>query len=193
MNQQNHADEQNPYEYEKPVSANKFRKYGSVATLGFIALGTAFGGNAIAATIMATDATTSTTSNPVLAEPLTTNPIVDALATNGLATTVQTLDANGAPIDSAIQIVQGDTTLAPVQSSPSATPTKSPIIGLPVLPVVDYGNLSSATPSGGSTSGGSAAGASWGGDDDDDRDDHDDRDDRDDHDDDNDREDNDDD
>lgn len=173
MNQQDHADEQNPYEYEKPVSANKFRKYGSVATLGFLALGTAFGGNAIAATIMATDATTSTAGNPVSADGLTTNPIVDVLATDSLATSAPALDANGVPLDPAVQIVQADPTLAPVQSLPSAAPTKAPIIGLPVLPVVDYGNVSSATPSGGSSSGNSAKGASWGGNDDDDRDDND--------------------
>ena len=180
MNQQNFADDQNPYEYEKPVSANKFRKYGSVATLGLLAIGTAFGGNAIAATIMATDANTATTSATA---DVAGNLVTDVVAQDPSAVTVPSLDANGVALNPAIQIVAVDPTLSAVQNSPSATPSKSPIIALPVLAVVDYGNVSSATPSASGSNKSSAGGATWG-DDDDDRDDNDDDDDRDDNDDD---------
>ena len=170
MNHQNFSDEQNPYEYEKPVSANKFRKYGSVATLGLVAIGTAFGGNALAATLMATDANTSTT---VGATDVTGGLVTDVVAQDPAALVAPILDANGAPINPAVQIVAADPTLPVVQSSPSATPSKSPIIALPVLAVVDYGNVSSATPSASGSSKSSTGASSWG-DDDDDRDDNDD-------------------
>lgn len=169
MNQQNFADDQNPYKYEKPVSTSKFRKYGSVATLGLLAIGTAFGGNAIAATIMATDANTATTG---ATGDVTGGLVTEAVAQDPLTAVAPALDATGAPINPSIQTVLADPTLAPVQSSPSATPSKSPIVALPVLAVGSYGNVSSATPSGSSASGsaskgGSAAGASWSGEDDD--------------------------
>ena len=176
MNQQNFADDQNPYEYEKPVSANKFRKYGSVATLGLLAIGTAFGGNAIAATIMATDANPLTTGATT---DVAGGLVTEVVAQDPLAPATPAVDAKGTPIDSAIQIVAADPSIPSVQGSPSASPSKSPskapIVSMPVLAVVDYGNVSSATPSSGSgssTSGstgksGSAAGASWGGKDDD--------------------------
>lgn len=202
MNQQNFADDQNPYEYEKPVSGNKFRKYGSVATLGLLAIGTAFGGNAIAATIMATDANTSTTGSSL---DVTGGLATEVVSQDPLAVATPLLDATGATIEPAIQIVAADPTLPAVQASPSATPSKSPtrppIVSLPVLAVVDYGNVSSATPSGSGSSGsgstgksGSSSSASWGGEDDD-REDRNgrDSDDRDDDRDDDDREDNDDD
>jgi hypothetical protein len=188
MNQQNFSDEQNPYEYEKPVSANKFRKYGSVATLGLLAIGTAFGGNALAATVMATDANTSTTTG---AADVTGGLAAEVVAQDPAALVAPILDAYGVAINPSVQIVAADPTLPAVQNSPSATPSKSPIIALPVLAVVDYGNVSSATPSASGSSKSSSSSASWGDDDDDDRDEDDDRDDNDD--DDNDREDNDDD
>jgi hypothetical protein len=187
MNQQNFADDQNPYEYEKPVSASKFRKYGSVATLGLLAIGTAFGGNALAATIMATDANTTTAG---ATGDVTGGLVTEVVAQDPAAVTAPILDANGTPIDPAIQLVATDPTLPVVQNSPSTapsnSPTKAPIMSLPVLAVVDYGNVSSATPSSGSGSatssstgkGGSTAGSSWGGQNDD-RDDDRDSDDRD--------------
>ena len=169
MNQQNFADDQNPYEYEKPVSTSKFRKYGSVATLGLLAIGTAFGGNAIAATIMATDANTATAGTT---GGVTGGLVTEVVAQDPLTAVTPALDATGAPIDPSVQTVLAGSTLAPVQSSPSATPSKSPIVALPVLAVGSYGNVSSATPSGSSASGsaskgGSAAGSSWSGEDDD--------------------------
>ena len=170
MNEQNFADDQNPYEYEKPVSANKFRKYGSVATLGLLAIGTAFGGNAIAATVMATANNTSTTTG---AADVTGGLVAGVAAQDPLAVATAVLDATGAPIDPAIQIVAADPTLPIVQGSPSVTPSKSPIIALPVLSVVDYGNVSSATPSVSGSNKSSTGASSWG-DDDDDRDDNDD-------------------
>ncbi len=179
MNQQNFSDDQNPYEYEKPVSANKFRKYGSVATLGLLAIGTAFGGNALAATVMAT-ANTSTTTG---ATGITGGLAADVVAQDPAALVAPILDANGVAINPSVQLVAADPTLPVVQSSPSATPTKSLIIALPVLAVVDYGNVSSATPSASGSSKSSTGASSWG-DDDDDRDDNDDDDDRDDNDDD---------
>jgi hypothetical protein len=176
MNQDNFADDQNPYEYEKPISANKFRKYGSVATLGLLAIGTAFGGSALAATIMATDANTSTAG---VATDVAGGIVTEVLTQDPSTVVAPILDANGTPIDSVVQIVAADPTLPAVQGSPSATattsPTKAPILSMPVLAVVDYGNVSSATPySSSSTSGstnksGASAAASWG-DDDDDRD-----------------------
>ena len=164
MNNQDFMDSQNPYEYEKPLSTNKFRKYGSVATLGLLAFGTAFGGNALAATVMAAGANTSTAG--------ATADVAGGLVTDFVAQTpvVQanpTLDANGVAVNPAAQIVAADPTLAPVQAAPSSS--HGPIVSMPVLPIVKYGNVSSATPSasgssasGASANNGSAAGASWG-------------------------------
>lgn len=182
MNQQNSSDEQNPYEYEKPVSATKFRKYGSVATLGLLAIGTAFGGSALAATVMATSTSTSNATGTL---DVNGGLVAEVVTPDPLAVATPLLDATGAPIDTAIQIVAADPTVPAVQNSAGATPSKSPVIALPVLAVVDYGNVSSATPSASGSNAGSAGGSSWGEDDDDD-DDRDDHDDREDHDDDND-------
>jgi hypothetical protein len=179
MNQQNLPDDQNPYEYEEPVSTSKFRKYGSVATLGLLAIGTAFGGSALAANVMAAANNTSSAGNLAGGA----GGLVEMVSPEPSVSLAPVLDANGAPIASAIQLVAGNTAIPAVQGSPSATatqlPTKAPIVALPVLTVVDYGNLSSATPYGSSASGGSTSASSWG-DDDDDRDGDDDRDDDDD-------------
>ena len=193
MTQQDFNQEQNPYEYEKPVSANRFRKYGSVATFGLLAFGTAFGGNALAASLTATVSPATTAETITTAETLGAAGAASALAVDSLGSTITSIDLNGGQVPASTQVASVDPTLSPVRALPSATSTKSPIIGLPVLPITDYGNVSSATPSGSSggsgTSGskGITTGASWGDDDDDDDDNREDRDD------DNDREDNDDD
>ncbi len=177
MNQKNFADDQNPYEYEKPISANKFRRYGSFATMGLLAIGTAFGGSALAATIMATDGSTSTT---------TSNGASGAVAADtqslDAAMGVQPLtDANGNVIynqlSSGSDLGAGPGAGLVVQSNASVdSPLANPIISLPTLAVLDYGNLSSATPYGGSSSGTSASASNWGDDEDGDDDDNDDED-----------------
>lgn len=178
MTQQDFNQEQNPYQYEKPVSANRFRKYGSIAAFGVLALGTAFGGNAIAATVMATDATATTSGTGFAADSAGALPVTNGLGADSPASMVTVLDANGVPMDSAIQIVSGSPSLSQTLGVSAPGSSQSPIITLPVLPVTDYGNVSSATPSGGSASSNAAGGTSWGEDDDDDDDeDDDDRDD----------------
>ena len=176
MTQQDFNQEQNPYQYEKPVSSSRFRKYGSIAAFGALALGTAFGGNAIAATVMATDATATTAGTGFAADSAAAAPLTNGLAVDATASTVTVLDANGVPLDSAIQIVSGSPSLSQTVGVSGPSSSKSPIITLPVLPITNYGNVSSATPSGGTASSNATGGASWGEDDDgDDRDEDDDR------------------
>lgn len=179
MTQQDFDQEQNPYQYEKPVSSSRFRKYGSIAAFGVLALGTAFSGNAIAATVMATDATATTSGTGFAADSAGALPVTNELGADSPASMLTVLDANGVPMDSAIQIVSGSPSLSQTVGVSASGSSQSPIITLPVLPVTDYGNVSSATPSGGSASSNAAGGTSWG-EDDDDRDDDEDDDDRDD-------------
>lgn len=87
MTQQDFDQEQNPYEYEKPVSASRFRKYGSVATFGLLAFGTAFGGNALAASLTSTVAPATTTETSTTAETLGVVPAASALAVDSLGST----------------------------------------------------------------------------------------------------------
>lgn len=184
MTQQDFSQEQNPYVYEKPVSTSRFRKYGSVATLGLLAFGTAFGGNALAASLTTSNTSANTADTETSGINLGVAPIAGALSADSMGSTFTALDVNGSPLPEERQTTAVDPTLSSQFALPSATSTKSPILALPVLPVTDYGNLSSATPSGNYGSQGTAAGgASWGEDDDDRDDDHDDRDEDDDHDD----------
>lgn len=134
-----------PYIYEKPLSPRRSKRVLSIASVGLFAVGTAIGSSAFGSTLGLGDQnTTDTTSATDASDIVVVDPAVDPAA-----------DASAASIavDPAAPIVSVPLRHAKPQSAEQT-------LSLPALPVKDYSNVSSATPSagGGSATQGTPAG-----------------------------------
>lgn len=137
-----------PYIYEKPLSPRRSKRVLSIASLGLFAVGTAIGGSAFGATLglgdqNTTETATATDASDIVVDDQTVDPAADASAAS--------ID-----VDSADPIVSVPLRHAKPQSAEQT-------LSLPALPVQNYSNLSSATPSAGGSTANQGSAAGYGG------------------------------